>query len=97
MSMDAELKRRAEIIFKYTEGKICKHCLGRKFSDILSGPGNIKRGEEVINKLNHEIQFDNSECKLCDNIFNKIDAASIRAKEKLEYMKIEYHNFLILY
>lgn len=95
MSMDAEIKRRAEIIFKYTDGKICKHCLGRKFSDILNGPNNIKRGEEVINKLKDEIKFDDAECNICGHIFQKIEPASIRAKEKLEYMDIEYHNFLI--
>lgn len=95
MSADAEIKRRAEIIHKYTEGKICKHCLGRKFSDILNGPGNIKRGEEVINKLNNTPQFDETECAICNHIFKKIEPASTRAKEKLEYMDIEYHNFLI--
>ena len=95
MNMDAEIKRRAEIIFKYTNGKICKHCLGRKFSDIIDGPGNIKRGDKVITRINNEFNFDDNECTICGNIFNKIDAASIRAKEKLEYMEIEYNNFLI--
>lgn len=95
MSVDVEIKRRSEIIYKYTRGKICKHCLGRKFSDILNESGNVKRGEEVINQLNDSLQFDDSECSICSNIFQKVEAASIRAKEKLEYMDIEYHNFLI--
>lgn len=94
MSMD-ELKRRAEIILEYTDGKICNHCLGRKFSDIIEGPGNVKRGLEIRKRLSDEFIFDDTQCSVCGGVFDKVDAASIRAQEKLEYMDIEYHNFLI--
>ncbi len=95
MNMDTELKRRAEIILEYTNGKICNHCLGRKFSDIIPGQGNVMRGNYLREKLNDNLNFDDNECSICKGVFNKIDAASVRAKEKLEYMDVEYHSFLI--
>ena len=61
----------ASEILKETDGKICKHCLGRKLSKTVEGSNNIERADKVCAEL--DIDLDDVECVICDNIFDKID------------------------
>ena len=61
----------AEDILKETDGRICKHCLGRKLSKTIEGTNNIERADKVCDELN--INLDNADCVICDNLFDKLD------------------------
>ena len=56
-----------EEILEKTDGKICKHCLGRMLSKTIDGVDNVSRAES----LNLDLKYD--ECIICGNIFDKID------------------------
>ena len=63
--------RLAEDILNRTDGKICKHCLGRKLSKTIEGTNNIERADKVCEEL--DIDLDDADCVICDNIFDKLD------------------------
>ncbi len=47
--MNLETLDKAQELMDYTDGKICNHCLGRKFSDCVEGSGNEDRGIKIKN------------------------------------------------
>jgi tRNA pseudouridine synthase 10 len=79
-----------EEILKKTDGKICKHCLGRMLSKTIDGNDNVSRAES----LNIELKDD--ECVICGNIFNKIDEELFRKiYDKLDFLKVEFDSFIV--
>ena len=54
-------------ILEKTDGKICKHCLGRMLSKTVDGEDNVSRAESLNLELNED------DCVICGNIFDKID------------------------
>lgn len=79
-----------EEILKKTDGKICKHCLGRMLSKTIDGKDNVSRAES----LNIELKDD--ECVICGNIFNKIDEELFRKiYDKLDFLKVEFDSFIV--
>ena len=79
-----------EEILKKTDGKICKHCLGRMLSKTIDGKDNVSRAES----LNIELKDD--ECVICGNIFNKIDEELFKKiYDKLDFLKVEFDSFIV--
>ena len=82
----------SEIIEK-TDGKICKHCLGRKLSKTIEGTNNIERAEIVLNELNIDLA---DECVICDNIFDKLDDDLYKKiDDKITQLGVEFETFLV--
>ncbi len=96
--MEKVLTKAKELI-EYTNGQICNHCLGRKFSDCVEGDGNVERGIKIRTALNlPNIKDDKNykECEICHDLFNDInlDLLSL-VKEKIEFLKIEFDSFVV--
>ena len=86
--------RLAEEILKETDGKICKHCLGRKLSKTIEGTNNIERADKVCEELN--IDLDDVDCVICDNIFEKLDDELYdKIDAKINELGVEYDTFLV--
>ena len=86
--------RLAEEILKETDGKICKHCLGRKLSKTIEGSNNIERADKVCEELN--IDLNDVDCVICDNIFEKLDDELYdKIDAKINELGIEYDTFLV--
>ncbi|WP_458405922.1 tRNA pseudouridine(54/55) synthase Pus10 [Methanobrevibacter sp.] len=86
--------RLAEEILKETDGKICKHCLGRKLSKTIEGTNNIERADRVCDDLN--INLDDVDCVICDNIFEKLDESLYdKIDAKIKQLGIEFDTFLV--
>ena len=86
--------RLAKQILDETEGKICKHCLGRKLSKTIEGTNNIERADKVCEELN--INLDDVDCVICNNIFNKLDDGLYeKIEEKINQLGIEFDTFLV--
>ena len=86
--------RLAEEILKETDGKICKHCLGRKLSKTIEGTNNIERADKVCEELN--IDLTDVDCVICDNIFEKLDDELYdKIDAKINELGIEYDTFLV--
>ena len=84
----------AEDILKETDGRICKHCLGRKLSKTIKGTNNIERADKVCDELN--INLDNADCAICDNLFDKLDDDLYKKiDEKIGQLGIEFETFLV--
>ena len=84
----------AKQILDETDGKICKHCLGRKLSKTIEGTNNIERADKVCEELN--INLDDVDCVICDNIFNKLDDDLYKKiEEKINQLGIEFDTFLV--
>ncbi|MBR4447654.1 tRNA pseudouridine(54/55) synthase Pus10 [Methanobrevibacter sp.] len=84
----------AEDILKETNGKICKHCLGRKLSKTIEGTNNIERADKVCDEL--DIDLDNVDCVICDNLFNKLDEELYKKiDDKINQLGIEFETFLV--
>lgn len=84
----------AENILKETNGKICKHCLGRKLSKTIDGTNNIERADKVCKELN--INLDDSECVICNNIFDKLnDNLYEKIDAKINQLGVEFETFLV--
>ena len=84
----------ASDILKETDGKICKHCLGRKLSKTVEGSNNIERADKVCTEL--DIDLDDAECVICDNIFDKIDDDLYdKIDAKINQLGIEFDTFLV--
>lgn len=84
----------ASDILKETDGKICKHCLGRKLSKTVEGSNNIERADKVCAEL--DIDLDDAECVICDNIFDKIDDDLYdKIDAKINQLGIEFDTFLV--
>ncbi len=84
----------ASDILKETDGKICKHCLGRKLSKTIEGTNNIERAEKVYKEL--DIDLDDVECVICDNIFDKLDDELYeKIDAKISQLGVEFDTFLV--
>ena len=84
----------ANDILKETDGKICKHCLGRKLSKTIEGSNNIERAEKVCEELG--IDLDDADCVICDNIFDKLDDDLYdKIDAKINQLGIEFDTFLV--
>ena len=86
--------RLAEDILNLTDGKICKHCLGRKLSKTIEGTNNIERADKVCEELG--IDLDNVDCVICNNIFDKLDDDLYdKIDAKINQLGIEFNTFLV--
>jgi tRNA pseudouridine synthase 10 len=84
----------AEDILKETDGKICKHCLGRKLSKTIEGTNNIERADKVCEEL--DINLDDVDCVICDNLFDKLDEDLYKKiDDKINQLGIEFETFLV--
>lgn len=84
----------ASDILSETDGKICKHCLGRKLSKTVEGSNNIERADKVCSEL--DIDLDDAECVICDNIFDKLDDGLYeKIDEKIRQLGVEFDTFLV--
>ena len=84
----------ASDILKETDGKICKHCLGRKLSKTIEGTNNIERADKVCEEL--DIDLDNVDCVICDNIFDKLDDNLYdKIDAKINQLGVEFDTFLV--
>ena len=84
----------ASDILKETDGKICKHCLGRKLSRTIEGANNIERADKVCEELN--IDLDDVDCVICDNIFYKLDDNLYdKIDAKINQLGVEFDTFLV--
>ena len=84
----------ASDILKETDGKICKHCLGRKLSKTIEGTNNIERADKVCDEL--DINLDDVDCVICDNIFNKLDDDLYdKIDAKINQLGVEFDTFLV--
>ena len=95
--MNQEILTKAEELIKYTDGNICNHCLGRKFSDCVEGNGNEERGEKIRQALNLEPYTANEEkCAVCHDIFEDIESKVLDlVNEKIEFLKVEFDTFIV--
>ena len=95
--MNQETLKKAEELIEYTDGKICNHCLGRKFSDCVEGDGNEDRGEKIRASLNLEpYTISEEKCHICNDIFNDIDTKVLDlVKEKIEFLQVEFDTFVV--
>ena len=93
--MNQEILEKAEELIKYTNGNICNHCLGRKFSDCVEGDGNEDRGIRIREALNLE-PYDDGECEICHNIFKYIEEDVLDlVNEKIELLNVEFDTFVV--
>lgn len=77
-------------IITETDGKICKHCLGRMLSKTIEGDDNVDRAE----KLNLDLDF--SECAICGNVFDKInDELFEKIYDKIDFLNVEFDSFVV--
>ena len=77
-------------ILEKTDGKICKHCLGRMLSKTIDGKDNVSRAESL------NIELKNDDCVICGNIFNKIDEELFKKiYDKLDFLKVEFDSFIV--
>lgn len=84
----------ASDILNETDGKICKHCLGRKLSKTIEGKNNIERADKVCEEL--DIDLDDVGCVVCDNIFNKLDDGLYeKIDAKISQLGVEFDTFLV--
>ena len=79
-----------EEILKKTDGRICKHCLGRMLSKTIEGEDNVSRAESL------NIELNENECIICGNVFNKIDDELFnKIYDKLDFLKVEFDSFVV--
>ena len=84
----------AKKILDECDGKICNHCLGRKLSKIMEGTGNIDRAKRISEELG--INQDDSECVICNNIFDKInDDLYDKIQAKVNQLGLEFETYLV--
>ena len=84
----------ANDILTETDGKICRHCLGRKLSKTIEGTNNIERADKVCDEL--DIDLDDVDCVICNNIFDKLDDDLYdKIDAKINQLGIEFDTFLV--
>ncbi len=93
--MNQEILNKAEELINYTNGNICNHCLGRKFSDCVEGDGNEDRGIRIRESLNLDA-YNGEECEICHNLFNFIENDVLDlVNEKIELLNVEFDTFVV--
>jgi len=106
IKMDLNIITKAEELIKITNGNICNHCLGRKFSDSIEASDNEERGKIIRDKLNignYDLIEKSSDqpCKICKNLLIKINDPEYKeyilkkVEDKISYLELEYDSFLI--
>lgn len=84
----------AKQILDETDGKICRHCLGRKLSKTIEGSNNIERAEKVASEL--EIDLNDDDCVICNNLFDKLDDRLYeKIDDKINQLGVEFDTFLV--
>lgn len=84
----------AKQIIDECDGRICKHCLGRKLSKTIEGTNNIERADKVCDELN--IDLNDVDCVICDNIFDKLDDTLYdKIDAKISQLGVEFNTFLV--
>ena len=92
--MNQEILNKAEELINSTDGKICNHCLGRKFSDCVEGNGNEDRGIKIRDALDMEAY--DGECEICHNIFKYIEKDVLDlVNEKINLLNVEFDTFVV--
>ncbi|BAW32015.1 MAG TPA: tRNA pseudouridine(54/55) synthase Pus10 [Methanothermobacter sp.] len=86
--MEERLKKLLDI----TDERICPNCLGRKFSDIIPGPGNFKRAERLKETFNLKIS---KECKICKGILGNLEKTADHIGKKIEKLDLEFSSLLV--
>lgn len=78
-----------EILDK-TNGKICKHCLGRMLSKTIDSKDNVSRAQSL------DLELDEENCIICGNIFEKINEELFdKIYDKLDFLKVEFDSFIV--
>ena len=95
--MELQIKDKTLKIIEITEGNICNRCLGRCFSKIIEGPGNLIRGEYLRNLIEESGENipKRSECYICKDLFDDLDNSIQRVIDILEKEEIQFSNFLV--
>ena len=92
--MNQEILSKAEELINSTDGRICNHCLGRKFSDCVEGDGNEDRGIKIREALDMEAY--DGECEICHNIFDYIEKDVLDlVNEKINLLNVEFDTFVV--
>ena len=94
--MDKEILAKASSLIELTNGNICNHCLGRKFSDVVEGNGNVERGEKIRKALELPEYDEEIECSICRDIFKEIDSRLLDLVcEKIDFLEVEFDTFVV--
>lgn len=100
--MNQEILNKAEELINHTNGNICNHCLGRKFSDCVEGDGNEDRGAKIRQALNlepYKANEDNPEndkkCIICNDLFEDLNTVLDLVNEKIDLLKVEFDTFVV--
>jgi len=94
--MESQITEYALKIMEMTEGNLCDHCLGRKFSKIVEGPDNKYRGEYVRQILNENNDDASDPCYICGNLFDYVENGLIdKIIDKINHENIEFSTFLV--
>lgn len=94
--MDKEILAKASNLIELTNGNICNHCLGRKFSDVVEGNGNVERGEKIRKALELPEYDEEIECGICSDIFKEIDSSLLDLVcEKIDFLEVEFDTFVV--
>lgn len=94
--MDKEILAKASSLIELTNGNICNHCLGRKFSDVVEGNGNVERGEKIRKALELPEYDEDTKCDICSDIFKEIDSRLLDlVYEKIDFLEIEFDTFVV--
>ena len=94
--MDKEILAKASSLIELTNGNICNHCLGRKFSDVVEGNGNVERGEKIRKALELPEYDEETECSICRDIFKEIDSRLLDLVcEKIDFLEVEFDTFVV--
>ncbi len=84
----------ARDILEETDGKICRHCLGRKLSKSIEGSNNTERADRVCEEL--DISLNDVDCVICDNLFDKLDDELYeKIDAKINQLEVEFDTFLV--
>ena len=94
--MDKEILAKASRLIELTNGNICNHCLGRKFSDVVEGNGNVERGEKIRKALELPEYDEDTKCDICSDIFKEIDSSLLDLVcEKIDFLEVEFDTFVV--
>ena len=92
--MDQLVITKAKELIDLTNGNICKHCLGRKLSNLTKENDNLKIADEIIDIL--AIDLTEKDCVICENIFEKVDQSLFeKIYNKIDYLGLEFDTFSV--